>query len=379
MMGSLFVSARIGAGARLRRAAVLVSAGSVFAILVASEITAIHRARAHSHPYETDFHATIWQPAWDVLNGVAPYANPHLPGFVPETVYPPFAFLPALPLAWLNLETATAVFQVILVVAGVGTLLALGVRDPRCHLLWLLTPLMLVPIASVDATPLIFVCAALLWRWRDRPLLAAAALTAGIALKLLLAPLWLWLVLTRRFRAAAYVAIGAPLAILVPWGLLAFNGLLDYPTTLRIDARLWGADGAFIQALARQAGLSSAAALVVGALVAALLVGFACRSSELLAFALVSASALALSPLGWFYYAGILIVPLAVRYPRYARPWLVLNAFWISWYYSPIAYKTIQLSVATIAAVAWLIAVAFPRRAGREHTTHEASLRADAG
>jgi hypothetical protein len=349
------------------------------AMLVSSEVAAVYRQRAHSVPYETDFHATIWQPARDVLNGIAPYANPHVPGFVPETVYPPLAFLPALPLASLNLETATALFQVVLVVAGVCILLALGVRDWRCHLLWLLTPLMLIPIVSVDVTPVIVLCAALVWRWRDRALLAAGALSVAIAVKLLLAPLFLWLVLTRRYRAAAYTAIGAPILLLGPWAAVGFNGLLDYPATLRIDSRLWGADGAFVQALVRQTGLSSSVALAAGLAVAAVLVGVAWRSSELLAFALVSAAALALSPIGWVYYAGILIVPLAVRYPRFARPWLVLNAFWISWYYSPIAYKTIYLSVATIAAAAWLVVVAFRRRAAAEYVAERGIVELRAG
>src|SRR5262249_59841645 len=95
-----------------------------------------------------------------------------------------------------------------------------GVRDPRCYALWLLTPMMLSTIAIGNATTLVIFLAAALWRWRDSPWLAAGALVAAIATKLFVAPLVVWLIVTRRYRTAALTLAGVPLVILSAWGLI---------------------------------------------------------------------------------------------------------------------------------------------------------------
>ena len=64
---------------------------------------------------------------------------------------------------------------------------------------------------------------------RDRGL----ALGAAVAAKLFVWPLVVWLLLTRRFRAAAWAAGSAVVLVLGAWALIGFEGLRDYPTLLR--------------------------------------------------------------------------------------------------------------------------------------------------
>src|SRR5262249_56298577 len=107
-----------------------------------------------------------------------------------------------------------------------------GVRDPRCYALWLLTPMMLSTIAIGNATTLVIFLAAALWRWRDSPWLAAGALVAAIATKLFVAPLVVWLIVTRRYRTAALTLAGVPLVILSAWGLIGFAAVDRYGSIL---------------------------------------------------------------------------------------------------------------------------------------------------
>ena len=85
------------------------------------------------------------------------------------------------------------------------------------------------------------------------------------------------------------------------------------------------------------------------------------RQRERAAFALVAASALALSPIGWAFYAGFLVVPLAVRHPRYSPAWLILPLFGINWWHRSLPFGGLELSVATIAVTGLLLVAAVPR------------------
>jgi len=70
---------------------------------------------------------------------------------------------------------------------------------------------------------------ALLWRYRDRAVVAGAALAFAVVLKLFLWPsssgLLAWLALTRRFRAAAIAVAGSVCLALLSWAAIDFAGL----------------------------------------------------------------------------------------------------------------------------------------------------------
>lgn len=349
------LAARLVSKAPGRRGALWLAVA--LAVIVVTEMVAVldHQATL---AVRTDFEGTIWQPARNVLDGVTPYPEAGAPGFLPASVYPPSAFLPAIPLAMLPVDQAAVIFRTLLFLAALLTLWVLRVRDWRCYALWLTSALVMLPVLIGNATLLVVLSVALLWRYRDRPWAAAAALTAAISIKLFMAPLWLWLVLTRRYRAAWYTTALAPTVMLAAWALIGFDGLREYPRLMRLVSDRYGGDGALVYGLARQIGLG-AGAIVVSAAVAAVLLGLAWRArrDELAAFALVAAAALVLSPVGWVFYAGVLIVPLAAARPRYSPAWLALLLFWVSWWHSPLPYTSAALSVATIAAVSLLLAM----------------------
>lgn len=306
---------------------------------------------------KTDFEATVWQPARNVLDGISPYPETDRRGFEALAVYPPSAFLPALPLAALPVDVAAAIFRIALAVAAFLVLWVLGVRDWRCYGLWLLSPLVVIPVLIGNATILVILCAALLWRYRNTAWAAATALSVAVAIKLFLAPLWLWLIFTRRHRAALYAAVIAPLVLLVSWALIQFDGLMRYPDLMRVMADQWGGDGALLYALGRQLGLGDGAAILsVAAGLALLATAWSVREREVASFTLVSAAALAFSPIGWTFYVGVFVVPLAVRHPRHSPVWLILPLFWtVTWWHTPLDYKSVELSVVTIVLAALFV------------------------
>ena len=343
----------------------LVLAGSLFVVLVAlvqSEASVVYDYQGWSGTH-TDFFGTIWKPNHQVLQGESPYDDPSL-NADPASVYPPSGFLPYLPLAWLVPHTAVVLFQLLLIAAAAGSLVALQVRSPYAWMLWLTSPLVVLPVLGGNITPVVVLGVALMWRWRNRPALAAAALAAAIAIKLFVAPLLVWLLITRRFRAAAMSAVAAPAVILASWALIGFRGILDYPALLRLASKAWGADGPFLQGLARQLGLNPTVALMIGAAVASVLLVLASRTDDVKALALLCLACLALSPVAWGFYAGILVVPLAAaRLQLFA--WLILPAFWaVSWWYTPLPYKSAELSIVNLLLCAALAAIVLTTRRG---------------
>ena len=328
----------------------LVAAPVLYLIALTETLAVFHYARDG-----TDFQGTIYGPARAALDGQPPYD-------VPGSVYPPSAFLPAIPLARLGWYASEAIWLALLVAAAILTLHVLGVRDIRCHLLWLLNPAMLSTILVGNATVVVILCVALLWRWRDRSYRAAACLVAAVGIKLFVAPLWLWLVMTRRYRAAVATAFAVPLVIFGSWALIGFSGLRRYPSLLDADNRALARTGPFLQALLIQAGGARETALLVALLVALGLVVLAWRTGdELTSFALVGLAAVIASPVAWVGYAGVVLVAFAARRPRYDVSWLLLLAFALHWWWSPVSYSSAALSVVTLSILfAFAVAVAAP-------------------
>jgi alpha-1,2-mannosyltransferase len=304
----------------------------------------------------TDFLAGIYYPARAVAHGVVPYGDPRVAGPLAESVYPPSAFVP---FAWLGLlghDAAVAVWLLLMAAAACATLWLLGVRDPRCYALWLLTPMMLSTVAVGNATTLVILFVAVLWRWRDSPLVAACALVAAIATKLFAAPLIVWLIATRRYRAAALTAAGVPLVILSCWAVVGFAAIERYSSILAANNHIFSPSGPYVQGFVLQLHGSPQIAIAGGVTVAVILLAAAWFAGDFGGFVLASCAAVILSPVAWIGYMGLLVIPLATRWPRWSRAWLVLLGTFISWYYSPIDYASPQLSVCTLALGGLIVA-----------------------
>lgn len=283
-----------------------------------------------------DFRGTLWDAAHAIRDGRSPYPAP-VESEVEvgnPALYPPFLMLLVVPLTflpwWLGMTLWTA-----LQIAAIGAALAvLGVRDLRCYALAVISIPVMGGLTWGNAGLLLVPLVALAWRWRDRWLRAGALAGLAIAAKLFVWPLLVWLVGTRRYRAAAAAVVATGVVVLLPWVAIGFDGLADYPELLRTAERLYATHSfsiaTILAGLGVEAGAASWGALAVGAslAVAALVVGR--RGSDEASFALAVLAAILGSPILWEYYYALLLVPLAIARPRFSGLWMLLPLMYVT-------------------------------------------------
>lgn len=323
------------------------------------------------HGIGSDFAGTIYHPAQAVIHGRTPYGNPRDPGPLAGSVYPPSAFLAFFWIGLLGHDAAVGVWLAVLVGAACATLYVLGVRNLRCYALWLLTPMVLSTIAIGNATMLVILLVAVVWRYRDTPWAAAIALTAAVAMKLFVAPLVIWLIVTRRYRAALLTAVCTPVVVLAAWAVIGFSAIGRYPSILSANTKVFSSSGPYLQGLLLQLHGSSSVALGAGVIAAAALLVVAWFSDDLGCFTLAICAAIVLSPVAWIGYAGLLVIPLAVIWPRWSPAWLLLLGTYIHWYNSPLHYRSPALSLSTLALLAIIVVVILRRTAAYDESRVE--------
>ena len=198
-----------------------------------------------------------------------------------------------------------------------------GVRDWRCLVLAVTTPVVVHGLYYGNVTVLLLVPLALAWRYRDRAAIAGVSVGLAIAAKLFVWPLVVWLLLTRRFRAAAW-ALGSSIALLLgAWAVIGFEGLRDYPALLRAVQDVYAVRSVSVSTVAGAVGVPVGAAVAV-----ATATGIACiavaawlvrgENGDRRSFAgLVAASILA-SSIVWPNFLALLLVPVAITWPRFA-------------------------------------------------------------
>jgi hypothetical protein len=227
--------------------------------------------------------------------------------------------------------------------AGVaGGLWLLGVRDWRCYVLALSTFPVLHGAVFGNATLLLVPTAALAWTFRDRALAVAAAVGFAVALKLFLWPLGVWLLATRRYRAAAGAVAAAAALVLGSWAVIGFAGLREYPDLLGALTDVFAAHSTSVYATAMAVGVPDSAAaplsFVLGG--AVLATGFVLsrrgdRDRRLFSGAIVAS--LLFSPIVWPHYFALLVVPIVLLSPRLSWAWLAMPAFWVVSYGVPVS------------------------------------------
>ena len=139
----------------------------LFVVPVAFALLLAFVGYGNSWPLGFDFRGTLWEPARAFLDGNVIYPEPTRDAvFVGNpTVYPPLFILLATPLALLPVGLASWVWFVLLAVAVYASMRIVGVRDWRCLVLAVTTPvivhglyygnltvLLLVPSRSPGAT-----------------------------------------------------------------------------------------------------------------------------------------------------------------------------------------------------------------------------------
>src|SRR4051812_8513159 len=289
---------------------------------------------------------TTWVAGRAIAHGHSPY--PFIYPAPAAVIMAPFGVLP-----W---RVAVVAFFLFSAAAVFATLRILGVRDWRCYGACLIA----LPTASAlwigTPTPLLALAAACAWRWRDRRLVVALALTAAVATKIFLWPLFVWLLATRRYRAAltGVGMIGA--AVLAAWGMIGFAGATAYPRQLADAAAAFEDKSYSAISFLHALGLHGAAAqgvaglVAVGALAAVVLLARR-PNGDVASFAAAIGAALLISPIVWTHYLVLLYVPIAIVRPRLSGLWLLPLLLW------PLAGQESHGSMPRLLLVLGLLAV----------------------
>jgi hypothetical protein len=348
---------------RATRFAVLVASGVVFLVFPLAALFGVFDAIADDRV--TPDSSLIYYPAAEaLLDGERIY--PVRPGvLISDYIYPPVTAVAVAPLTVLSVDAAELVFAVLLVLAFAATLAVAGVRDWRCYGLAFLWPPVLDAIQTGNVTIFLGLGTALVWRLRDRPRAAGAALGIGLAVKPVMWPLAVWLAATRRSAGVLWTVVAAVTVLAATWAVLGFEGLGGYPDLVRRSAEVYERQSYTVYALAIDLGLGSTVGRVLWLALAggtlALTVVAARRGSERRAFVVAIAATIACSPIVWLHYFALLLVAAAVAQPRLAPVWflgLPMHAFVTTGFYNGSTFQT--AAMLTSAAVTVLLLLGWP-------------------
>ena len=233
--------------------------------------------------------------------------------------YPP-TFAPLiLPFGLLSATTAVWVWTALLIASfAVGTAILPVTRAVRWWIVLLagLSWPFAYAVKLGQVGPILFLLFAIGWRWLDDPIRVGASAALGSAIKLQPAIIFLWAILTRRWRV---VAVGAVVLV-----------VLAVSATLLSDSSAWSDFASLVRqvgdpittahnftpgAIAYQLGVSSDAAAVVQLtstilVLAAVIASSRWATAEASYLVAVIASQL-LSPVLWDHYAMLLLLPVA--------------------------------------------------------------------
>jgi hypothetical protein len=278
--------------------------------------------------------AAVRSAAISVLHGHSPYPlpDPQVLSRAHELVYPPLVAYLFVPFAAVPSGVAAPLYFFLTLCALAATLRLAGVHDWRCYgvvMLWYPT---IGCLGTGALGPFLALLLAISWRLRDRPAISAPVLAAAIVAKLFLWPLVLWLVATRRWRAAAASAVWAVALFLVPFTPLGWQALRGYPHLLRTLDGVFGHVSFSADVFFRAVGLSphgaDAAVVMLGALLAIAVFVLGARKDDPAAFTVALAAALLVSPIVWMHYYILLVVPIGISAPTLSAAWFAPLVCW---------------------------------------------------
>lgn len=344
-----------------------------FLVSVAGVVTAMVLVGIKEQAVAYDL-AQVYVPAAErVLDGVSPFPSADDPVWKGHQayVYPPLTALLVLPFT----ELSSPALEYVGVFTALAVLLLaiwlVGVRDPRCYAVFALWPPTMSAWQNANVSALLVLSCALAWRFRDSWPKEGAALGLGIAVKLVLWPLSLWLVATRRIRAALAAAVAAAAAILGSWGAIGFKGFASYPDLLSMLTDVEGENSHSVSifsaavALGAPQGIGHVASLAVGGAIVAGAITYARRGDDRTSFMLAVVATLAFAPLVWLHSLTLLVVPLAIYRPRVSALWAVPLLFWAialpGW---PVEPRRLIAAIVVVAIVARLVTRPDPTSAG---------------
>ena len=321
--------------------------------------------------FSGDYYVNVWKPGRDALDGKNPYPAPDSPLLQYANLnYPAPMFVALVPLNLTSFRVSRIIWSFAVIAMVVLTLAALGVRDLRLYALWLACAPVVAGLMWGSPTIPMLLASALIWRWRDSPRRAGLTLGIAIAFKLLLAPMILWLLFTRRYLAAAIAATSAIVITLVAWAAISFHGMVDYPELISSSSRLQVPNGMLLVSLVNHLGAGATQSEVVGVIAAlALFAGaWRCRTDAALSFALTLIGIQFATPIFHLSNLGFFVVVLALIVPRFTWVWLLLPIMWLTAHISPL-YSHSPTAVAALGtAIALTVTLVVLRERGLLHS-----------
>jgi hypothetical protein len=302
-----------------------------------------------------------------VIHGRSPYVtHPTEAAFAhfDKFVYPPVAALVFAPFAALPARPGGVMMFTAGLAALLGALRLLGVEDWRCYGVAVISAPTINTLALGAITSFLLLGAALAWRYRDKPAVAGVATAFTAVLKLFLWPLGVWLLVTRRWRAAVICAGTGLILLLGSWAVIDFAGLRSYPTLVHLLQQAEAPVSYSLVALLGLSGGTATAVTVVLSLAAVVAVWLAARGSggDRRGFAVAVVASLLASPLIWIHYLLLLYVPIALYRPRLSGLWFVPLLLWLTpTTHSQGATWRIALALFVVAVVA-VRTLGFPAR-----------------
>lgn len=287
-----------------------------------------------AHTAVVDFQSAYYPAAVSLLAGHNPYGATQLQVVDGGAfVNPALTALAFAPLGLVSGELAQVIWMLVCIACVPAILGVLDVRDWRLYGLALLWSPVFDGWQTGNLTLPLVLAVALVWRHRDRPLVAGLITAAAISIKPFVWPLALWLLATRRYRATGWVLLWGVALNLVAWLTVGVGQIGTYlRLSARVTAALWRG-GYAVLAVAGQLGLGRGAGevlLVALAATLAVAVFFLAWVHRRQRDALVLAVLLMLvaSPLVWNHYFSLLLVPLALTRPRLSLAWVVGLLMW---------------------------------------------------
>jgi hypothetical protein len=283
--------------------------------------------------FALDFHWAYLHGAHAVVHGASPYGPLTAKALAHEPfIYPPLSAYLFAPFTLAPTVVAELIMVGLVVAAVPATLLVLGVRDWRCHAIAFLWWPTIIAIQTANVTLPLLLGLAVVWRYRDRKVVAAIVAGFVIALKLFFWPVLVWLVATRRYRTAALAAATSALLVFLPWAGIGFAGLRGYPHLMSAVSNREGPGGYSIAALLHWVLPNWTADTAIETLIGAALLGVVViagrRGRDRDAFGLAVLAILVLSPLLEMHYVALLLVVVALYRQQLSVAWAVPLLIW---------------------------------------------------
>lgn len=267
-----------------------------------------------------------------VLHGRSPYvaATPAALANFDKFVYPPIAALLFAPFAAFPPEVGRVVIFVAGLAAVIGALRLVRVADWRCYGIALVSAPAVNALGLGALTPFLLLGAAFAWRYRDNVVVAAVATAFSAVIKLFLWPLGIWLLATKRWRAAVLSSVVGAVLLFGGWAVIDFAGMRSYPTLVHVLEQIEGPVSYSLIALLGLTGGAQTAATVVFLVGGGGAIWLAARGpdGDRRAFAVSVLVSLVATPLLWLHYLLLLYVPIGFYRPRLSVLWFLPLVLW---------------------------------------------------